>query len=230
MTKVINVSVKTPTELNHLLSQEQAQNIYKGRHIIKKKNIDFKYMLSVVFAGGIGRNLSVITLAKIWDQAHRVDIIKIPLCHEFADIQAMTVCIQKHLHKYPGIEILLDANGAGMGLAQNLRSLGILFREIHWGGECFASANKKLYVNRRTQATVCLAKAIQQGLFKVLNKKHKQKVLEQLCVIPYVLDEKNRYKVLSKGEMHRHGLPIPDVLDTLSALFLEGAIVTSLSM
>jgi hypothetical protein len=226
--KVIKIGTKDLIKPSLLLDQKIVQSSYNGRHAVKKKHIDFNYVLSVVFAGGPDRTLSVITLAKVWgytqhgEHARRVDIVKIPLCHELADIQAMISCIKKYLKKYPDIKILLNTNGVGMALGQTLRSLGIFFKEVRWGGECFSKNNKKHYVNRRTQAYVCLARATMQERFKVLNNRHKKKVIEQLSMLPYAFDSMGRFKSLSKEEMRRQGLPFPDISDALASLFLEG--------
>ncbi len=178
--------------------------------------------------GGVGRDDSCITVGKVWghasygDYARRIDVIDIPLCNNRADIHVMTGVIEECILRYPNITILLDANGAGIGLAQHLRSLGIYFREIIWGGECFENANKKLYVNKRSQANVCLARAVDQGRIKIHTRRHRAKLEEQITRIPYIFDEKSRYKVLSKEEMRRKGLTSPDMIDTLAFMYMEG--------
>jgi hypothetical protein len=45
---------------------------------------------------------------------------------------------------------------------------------------------------------------------------------EQITRIPYIFDEKSRYKVLSKEEMRRKGLTSPDMIDTLAFMYMEG--------
>lgn len=210
-----------------LVTQAMAEAMYDKRKAIKKKHSHYGYVLSVDVGGGVGRDDSVITVAKMWgeaqygDRARRIDVVDIPMCNNRADIHAMTACIEECLLRYPNLTILLDANGAGIGLAQNLRSLGIFFREIHWGGECFENANKKLYVNRRAQANVCLARAISQGRIKIHTRRHRGKLEEQVTRIPYTFDDKSRYKVLSKEEMRRRGLSSPDMIDTLAFYFME---------
>lgn len=217
-----------------LITQSMASSMYDKRKAIKKKkHKDYGYVCSVDVGGGIGRDDSVITIARVWgqaqygDYARRVDVIDIPLCNNRADVHAMTACIEESLLRYPNLTILLDANGAGIGLAQNLRSLGIYFREIHWGGECFENANKKLYVNRRSQANVCLARAVAQGRIKIHTNRYRAKLEEQVTRIPYVFDEKSRYKVLSKEEMKRRGHSSPDMIDTLAFIFMENINITT---
>lgn len=210
-----------------LVTQGMAESMYNRQKAIKKKHKHSGYILSVDVGGGVGRDDSVITVAKVWgqaqygDRARRVDVLDIPMCNNRADIHAMTACIEECLLRYPNLTILLDANGAGIGLAQHLRSLGIYFREIHWGGECFENANKKLYVNRRAQANVCLARAVAQGRIKIHTRRHRAKLEEQVTRIPYTFDDRSRYKVLSKEEMRRRGLSSPDMIDTLAFIFME---------
>lgn len=210
-----------------LVTQSQAENMYNRSRAIRKKHTQFGYVCSVDVGGGVGRDDSVITIAKVWgsaqygDYARRVDVIDIPMCNNRADIHAMTACIEECLLRYPNLTILLDANGAGIGLAQHLRSLGIFFREIHWGGECFENANKKLYVNRRAQANVCLARAVAGGRIKIQTRRYRSKLEEQVTRIPFTFDERSRYKVLSKDEMRRKGLKSPDMIDTLAFIFME---------
>ncbi|HCA5286852.1 TPA: terminase [Acinetobacter nosocomialis] len=211
-----------------LVTQSMASRMYDKRAAIKKKHKHFGYFLSVDVGGGVGRDDSCITVGKVWghasygDYARRIDVIDIPLCNNRADIHVMTGVIEECILRYPNITILLDANGAGIGLAQHLRSLGIYFREIIWGGECFENANKKLYVNKRSQANVCLARAVDQGRIKIHTRRHKAKLEEQITRIPYIFDEKSRYKVLSKEEMRRKGLTSPDMIDTLAFMYMEG--------
>lgn len=212
----------------YLVTQKMAAAMYDRKRAIKKKlHKQYGYVISVDVGGGVGRDDSVITVAKVWGQAHygeyarRVDVIDIPLCNNRADIHEMTSKIEECLLEYPNATILLDSNGAGIGLAQNLRKLGIYFREIHWGGECFENSNKRLYVNRRAQANVCLSRAIAQGRLKIHTRRNRAKLEEQVTRIPYTFDERSRYKVLSKEEMRRRGLKSPDMVDTLAFIFME---------
>lgn len=211
-----------------LVTQGMAESMYNKKAAVKKKHKDYGYFISVDVGGGVGRDDSVITVGKVWGQAHfgdyarRVDVIDIPMCNNKADIHAMTAVIEECILRYPNATVLLDANGAGTGLAQHLKSIGIFFREIHWGGECFENSNKKLYVNKRSQANVCLARAIAQGRIKIHTRRHRSKLEEQVTRIPYTFDEKSRYKVLSKEEMRRKGLTSPDMIDTLAFMFMEG--------
>ncbi|MCO8088184.1 Hint domain-containing homing endonuclease [Acinetobacter indicus] len=210
-----------------LVTQRMAERVFQGA-AIKKQHQDYGYFILVDVGGGVGRDDSTITIAKVWgsaqwgDSARRADITRIPLCKNNDDVHELTAVINECLIEYPNATLLVDANGAGTGLAQNLKSLGIFFRPIHWGSQCFSNKNRKEYVNKRAQAYVCLSRAIAQGRFRVRTAYLKSKVTEQLTRIPYTFDDQARFKILSKEEMRRKGISSPDIVDTFAFIFLEG--------
>lgn len=211
-----------------LVTQKMAEKAYKGRAIHPVKHAKYGYFILVDVGGGVGRDDSTITIAKVWGsaqwgtQARRAELVRIPLCKNNDDFLELTAVIEECLIEYPNATVLLDSNGAGAGLAQNLRSLGIYFKPMHWGGQCFSNKNRKEYVNKRAQAYVCLSRAIAQGRFKIRTIYIKGKVTEQLTRIPYTFDDQARFKILSKEEMRRKGITSPDVVDTFAFIFLEG--------
>lgn len=211
-----------------LVTRAQAARLYNGKKAIsRKKHADYGYIASVDVGGGVGRDDTVVTIARVWgeaqwgDRARRVEVIDIPMCKNTEDLHETTGILEECLLTYPNLTILLDANGAGRGLAQNLKSKGIYFKEIHWGGACFDNDNKKQFVNRRAQANVTLARAIKAGRIKILTKKYKAKMEEQITRIAYTFDDQSRYKVLSKEEMRRKGIKSPDMSDTLAFIYME---------
>lgn len=211
-----------------LITQSMSTDMYRGRCINPERHKDYGYIISVDVGGGVGRDDSVITVAKIWGEAQwgeratRVEVIEIPLCKNRDDLHELTAIIDEKIVQYPNATLLVDANGAGRGLAQNLKSKGIYFIEIHWGGQCFSNSNREQYVNKRSQAIVCMSRAVAQGRLKVVTKRFKAKLEEQITRLPYVFDDKARYKVPSKEEMRRKGLKSPDMTDTLAFMFMEG--------
>ncbi len=226
--KVIRVNAESLKNQKYLFKPKAIQGIYNGRHAIRKKHSEYSYFLSVVYAGGVARTKSVIILAKVWgnsshgEDARRVDIIKIPLCHELADLRAMEVCIEKYLQQYPCLTILLDTCGEGLILGHLLQSKGIYFKAIHWGSRCFLKKNDRQFVNRRIQAYVSSSRAMTQGRFKVHTKQYKPLVEEQLRQMIFKEDSKGRYQLFTREEMRRRGLICPDISDTFAFLFLEG--------
>lgn len=210
-----------------LVTNRVAETAYQKR-ALGKDHAKYGYFILVDVGGGVGRDDSTIAIAKVWGTAQwgptarRAELVNIPLCKNNDDVHELTAKIQECLIEYPNATILLDSNGAGAGLAQNLKSLGIFFKPMHWGGQCFSNKNRKEYVNKRAQAYVCLARAIQQGRFKIRTMYLKAKVISQLTRIPYTFDEQARYKILSKEQMRTKGISSPDIVDTFAFIFLEG--------
>ena len=211
-----------------LVTQKMADQAYKGPALDLNKHANYGYFILVDVGGGVGRDDSTITIAKVWGNAQwgasarRAELVKIPLCKNNDNIHELTAVINDCLVEYSNATILLDANGAGTGLAQHLKSVGIYFKPIHWGNGCFSNKNKKEYVNKRAQAYVCLSRAIQQNRFKIRSFYLQGKVKEQLTRIPYTFDEQARFKILSKEDMKRKGITSPDLVDTFAFIFLEG--------
>lgn len=211
-----------------LVTHGMAEKVYKGAALHKTNHANYGYFILVDVGGGVGRDDSTICVAKVWGNtqwgktARRAEVVKIPLCKNNDDIHQLTAKIQECLIEYSNATILLDSNGAGAGLAQNLKSLGIFFKPMHWGGQCFSNKNRKEYVNKRAQAYVCLSRAISQGRFKVRTVYLKGKATEQLTRIPYTFDDQARFKILSKKEMSAKGIKSPDIVDTFAFIFLEG--------
>lgn len=211
-----------------LVTQKMADKAFKGSALHKFKHANYGYFILVDVGGGVGRDDSTITIAKVWGtaqwgvSARRAELVKIALCKNNDNIHELTAVINDCLVEYPNATILLDANGAGTGLAQHLKSINIYFKPIHWGSQCFSNKNRKEYVNKRAQAYVCLSRAIQQGRFKIRTMYLKGKTTEQLTRIPYTFDDQARFKILSKDEMKRKGITSPDIVDTFAFIFLEG--------
>ena len=93
---------------------------------------------------------------------------------------------------------------------------------MYWGGACFSNANREEYANKRSQAIVCLSRAIKMGRFKILTTQYKMKVEEQVTRLPYFFDDMSRFKVPSKEDFRKIGLRSPDIADVFAFLFLEG--------
>ena len=215
----------TNSIINH---PETIQRIWQGTCLESSKHNDFGYVLSIVVGGGFGRLETVVTFAKVWGKgmhgpsARRVEVIDIPVCSLGSKLSDLIAIIQYFQVHYPNLTILLDTNGEGAGLALNLKSLKIDFKAIFWGGQCFSTANRRHYVNKRAQAYVTLGAACVNDLFKVLTPMFKAKVESQISTIIYDKDDRGRYKILSKDEMRRRGFVSPDLMDTFAFMFMEG--------
>lgn len=211
-----------------LITYKNAKKAWQGRSLKNKKFKDYGYFMAVDVGGGVGRDDSAIVIGRVWgnakfgERARRVEIIDIPLCKNNDNIAELTGVINNCLIQYPNISILLDANGAGAGLAQYLTLNGIAYKKVIWGGQCFGMNDRKMYVNKRAQAYVALQRAISDGRFKIRTLLLKAKIEEQMTRVPYTFDEQARYKILSKEEMKRKGIKSPDLLDTFAFMFLSG--------
>jgi hypothetical protein len=205
--------------------------MYVGKHCIGKKR-EFGYIMCVDVGGGVGRDDSVIAIGKVSGDAHygddarRVDIVDIPLIDNTSEIDRLLNCIDEQMAKYPNISLVIDANGAGRGLAQALKARGIYFVEVHWGGVCFDQEAKETFHNKRSQAIVCMARAVGGGRLKIHTEVGKTKLQDQVSRIPYSFDDNSRWYVLPKESMRRRGLKSPDIADVLAFFFLDGVMYT----
>jgi hypothetical protein len=212
-----------------LISNGQFEASYMGNALEYGKHDDYGYVISCDVGGGRGRDDSVILIAKVWGEAHfrerarRVEIIEIPLCKNTDNIHELAGIIDNALARYPNASVVLDANGAGIGLSQHLISIGISYTAINWGGQCFSRANQKIYANKRSQAITCMSRAVSEGRLKLKDKRYKIKLGEQITRLPYSFDDKTRYWVMPKEQMKaKKGLKSPDIADALAFLFLDG--------
>lgn len=210
----------------YLIGRTDADKCYTRPTALRKRHSDFGYIISVDVGGGVGRDYSVITVARVWgtDQygefERRVDIIDIPLFKNTDDIDELQHKIEELLSLYPNSTLVLDQNGVGRGLGQKLTNAGQSFLSVNWGTSCFSKVDQENFVNKRSRAYVGLKNAIQRGFFKILTKNYSAKVLEQITAIPFQFDE-SKYRVLSKEEMKKKGIPSPDLIDTFAFLFLH---------
>ena len=210
-----------------LLRNSAAEGMWKDSAFFTGLHDDFGYVISVDVGGGVGRDDSVIVVAKVWGEAHwgerarRAEVVEIPLCKNTDNIDELTGIIDNLMSIYPNPTLVIDANGTGRGLAQRLKGKGIFFTEVHWGGQCFSNEAREHYANKRSQAMVCMTRAADSGRLKIKTRQHRHKLVEQVTRLPYVFDDNARYKVMSKETMKTKGLKSPDMADVLAFLFLD---------
>lgn len=155
-------------------------------------------------------------------RARRIEVIDIPMCKNTGDSANIFGVINECLVTYDNAMVVADTNGVGNELGKMLQQAGIYYKPVKWGGACFNNENKKLYANLRTQAYVCLGRAMKDGRFKMKTRKYANKYQDQMIKIPYSFDDQYRYKLKSKGDMAKEGIKSPDLGDALAFLFLEG--------
>ncbi len=85
---------------------------------------------------------------------------------------------------------------------------------------CFKKRNKEQFVNLRAQCSVHAAEAQDGGIS--FSRVHTRELLDQGSQIPFVFDDQTRWKIMSKEDMAKDGIPSPDLWDTLRMAFLEG--------
>lgn len=211
-----------------LVTRTQLDGCYVGDSLLTGQHDDFGYVITVDVGGGVGRDDSTIAVSKVWGYANhgtdarRAEVVDIPLCKNKDTVHEIMGIIDECLVTYPNATLVVDDNGAGLLLGQELRARGMFYKSAKWGGQCFSNENRKDYFNKRSQANVCLSRAIAQGRFKIKTTKHKAKIQEQVTRIPYTFDEHARFKVLSKEEMLKRSIRSPDIADVFAYLFLEG--------
>ena len=215
-----------------LVAGKQLEACYIGDSLIEGTHDDYGYVITVDVGGGVGRDDSVIAVSKVWGYANhgvdarRAEVVDIPLCKNRDTVFEILGIIDECMVTYPNATLVIDDNGAGLLLGQELRAKGLFYKSAKWGGQCFSNDNRKDYFNKRSQANVCLSRAIAQGRFKIKTPKVKTKIVEQVTRIPYTFDDNARFKVLSKDEMQRKGIKSPDISDVFAYLFLEGVAYT----
>lgn len=209
-----------------LTTASDAALMYEGECLFAGQHDDFGYVLSIVVGGGVGRNDSVVTLAKVWgdaDHGERARRVQIVLCEQYKRADALVNDIRVCLADYPNVSVVLDDVGEGQVLAQRLKELGISYKPVMWGGHCFSDDNRKSYVNKRSQANVCLSRAITDSRFKITTSKHQDQIKNQVMQRPFSFDDKARFKMASKTDLQKRGIPSPDIADTFAFLFLENS-------
>jgi hypothetical protein len=187
----------------------------------------YGYVIAVDVGGGVGRDDSVIAVGKVSGDGHhgngarKAEIVDIPLCDNTSNITLLLNMIDHQMSLYANATLVVDANGAGRGLAQKLQERGIPFQEVNWGGQCFDEQAKADYANKRSQAIVCLGQAITEGRFKIFTPVGRPKVLEQISRLPYVFDNRARWYVLTKEQMRMKGIKSPDIADVFAFMFMD---------
>ena len=229
---LIRIRGKFPELKNEfLLTRTEVSAIFQRKPCIT--DVDkFGYIITVDVGGGVGRDSSVITVAKVVDKLIKrryerfVHVLDIPLLSNTAKINTIKAKIYNLLNQYEGASLVIDPVGSGAGLCQSLRADGVFLTEVHWGTACFKKTNKLYYFNKRSHAYVKFAKAVEMGGFTVSDKiksnyAAKTQIEEQATKLPYVFDEKSRWQLLGKKDMRKMGVSSPDITDTFAFLFLE---------
>lgn len=192
---------------------------------------EWGYVLAVDVGGGDYRDDSVMTVAKVYgfgmfgDEARRVYIDEIPVLSDRIDFVQFARTVAANAPKYESATVAVDFAGMGVGFVSNLNDLGVPnISKVKWGNPCFRKDYRDIFINLRAQATICLARAIQEkrfGISKAVADKYGGRIINELTRIPYDYDSKARYQIMAKAEMKAMGIPSPDIADTFAFPFLE---------
>lgn len=226
---IIKVQGEFPEDADgNLLGRKAIESCF-GRVVIKPGEA-YGIILSIDVGAGEYRDKSVALVAHVsgygdfGPDARRVQIIDVPLMSNTRNIQDFTGDVFRVATGLENCSTLVDAGGMGIAVCQSLETLGLSeIRRVKWGKPCWKKNNSDRFFNQRAQAMVCAARAAKEGRLGIADGHWRKDLLDQASRMPYHFDEKARYKIESKEEMRKHGLPSPDLWDALSQIFLEDA-------
>lgn len=215
----------------YLLTNSEITQMLAAKPCVTDED-EYGYIITVDVGGDVGRDSSVITVAKVVDKDYHgrterhSHIVDIPLFSNRANINELKARIYAAIAEYPGATLVIDPMGAGMGLTQSLKAEGVYFESVNWGVSCFNNNLKLLYFNKRAHAYVTMAKGVERG---ILTFSPKVKSMHQLITntktqmsrLPYFFDEKSRWGIMSKKDMLSKGITSPDIADTLAFIYME---------
>lgn len=219
---------------NVLLTRPDMDRIFDIGHIIGPEEPYGILILSDV-AMGEYRDDSVITIAKVigdGDQgpdARRVEICDIPLASNDKNEIDLTGDLIDQYGRLSNPTLMVDAGGVGATVCKLIERASVPVVKINWGVPCFRKEYKARFYNQRACAMVRLRDAIKAGRFSItanIDKRLKEKIIGQGARLPYHFSESGglRYVMQSKEDMRKEGIKSPDMIDTMSFPFLEGAV------
>jgi hypothetical protein len=223
----IKVKGEFPEDSDGNLLGRKAIEACFGRSVLNKDD-SYGIVVSIDVGAGEYRDKSIALVAHVngygdfGDEARRVQIVAIPVMSNTRNIQDFSGDCFAISSSLENCTTLVDAGGMGIAVCQNLETLGLPeVKRVKWGGPCFAKKNRERFFNLRAQAMVCAARAVKEGRVGIIDGPWRKDMLDQASRIPYHFDEKARYKIESKEDMRKNGLPSPDLWDALSQIFLE---------
>lgn len=111
---------------------------------------------------------------------------------------------------YENVVAAIDSIGIGLTAAQEAEELGVNVQRIMWGIPPHSEAQKRRFKNQRALAYV----ALRDGLLdERIRLDGSDRALNEIGRLPYKLDDRGRYQMMSKEEMRSQGIPSPDWAD-----------------
>lgn len=218
---------------NVLLTRADMEMAFERGSIIGP---DEPYGLLVLSDVALGeyRDDSVITVAKVigdgdhGPDARRVEICEIPLASNDKNEIDLTGDLINLQGQLSNATTLVDAGGVGATVCKLIERAGVPVVKVNWGVPCFRKEYKARFYNQRACAMVRMRDAIRAGRFSItarMDKRLREKIMVQGSRLPYHFSEAGglRYVMMSKEDMRKEGIKSPDLIDTFSFPFLEGA-------
>ncbi len=180
--------------------------------------LEWGWVLTVDVAEGEHRDSSVLTLGKVtgYGPERLVEVVE---CEEYLDVNEKELAriIASKYHHIPGLTIAVDADGAGRTVVLDLEEQSVPCERIHWGLLPHSTADKQRYLNLRAFSHLKLREAMFEERFKG---PENTKWVEQASKLPYLLNDKGQYQMLSKQKMRSQGIKSPDITDTCCFFYL----------
>lgn len=202
--------------------------------LISRVDLDFSASLDIEMPDGWGwvaacdvgdgRDKSVINICQVW--VGEKDTDRIVKTHKIIEMPSTvgSVKFAKVINQmcdediYPNITIAVDAVGIGSATIEELENLGRDPFPIDWGKTPFGDRDKKRFYNLRAKAHIMAKYAVESGRMQL---DRDVKTREQGTKLPYALNEKGQYVMMSKKVMREKlNIPSPDRFDTYCFMFL----------
>jgi hypothetical protein len=160
--------------------------------------------------------------------ARRVEIHDIPLANNDKNEIDLTGDLINLFGRLSNPTLMVDAGGVGATVCKLIERAGVPVVKVNWGVPCFRKEYKSRYYNQRACAMVRMRDAVRSGRFSItasVEKRLREKIITQGSRLPYHFSESGglRYVMESKEDMRKEGIKSPDIMDTFSFPFLEGA-------
>lgn len=218
---------------NVLLTRADLEHAFEPRRIIGDDEPYGLMVLSDVAAGEYRDDSVAIVARVIGDADHgpdarRVEFLEIPICANDKNEIDLAGDLLNLTGRLANATLYVDAGGIGATVCKLIERSGGIVTRVNWGAPCFRNEYKARFYNLRACAMVRFRDAIRQGraVFpQGLSSRLVEKIIDQGSRLPYHFSEAGglRYVMESKEKMRAAGIKSPDIFDSMSFAFLEGA-------
>lgn len=185
---------------------------------IEHEEGNWGWVLLADVAEGMHRDSSIAHICKISGEGNE-RLVESVECQEFLDMNEKEFAryIASRYREFPNMSVVVDGDGAGRTTILDLEEMGIPVQAIHWGLPCHTPVAQGRYANLRAYAHYQLRQAIFEKRFRGPSLK---KFVEQASRLPYAVDERGRYAMMTKEKMRSKNIKSPDISDTCCFAFL----------